>query len=49
MVAKCANMPLQFSEGAFDPKPVTVKTDNRQWIKRKAGARQYALNPLHFH
>lgn len=49
MIAECANLLFQLPEGAFDPEPVTVKPDDRQWIQCQAGACQDALDAIHFH
>lgn len=47
-VTECTSLLLQFSESTFDPKPVTVKSDNSQWLQLQVCSRQNALDTVHF-
>ena len=49
MITKRPGLLLQLPEGAFNPKTVTIQTDDGKWFQLQAGACQDALYPIHFH
>ena len=49
MITKRPGLLLQLPEGAFNPKTVTIQTDDGKWFQLQAGACQDALDPIHFH
>ena len=49
MIAECPGLLFQLPEGAFDPKTVTVQTDDGQRFQFQAGTHKNTLDSIHFY